>query len=81
MGSFETHLRGGPFIAPANPSDQFERKKLIVPEEEKDFSTGNKIKARPSGLPNLIVINSKLDVVKTGCLSMSDLDSDNEIKI
>ena len=40
MGSFDTHLRGGPFIAPEDAADKFERKELIVPEEEKDFSTG-----------------------------------------
>ncbi len=39
MGSFEMHMRGGPFVATDKPVFAIDKKKLIVPLEE-DLSAG-----------------------------------------
>ncbi len=39
MGSFEMHMRGGPFVAPDKPVFAIDKKKLIVPLED-DLSAG-----------------------------------------
>ncbi len=52
MGSFETHMRGGPFVAqpekPVNPNrqvnpvNQIQKKKLIIPLEDEEIPFGEK---------------------------------------
>ena len=56
MGSFETHMRGGPFVAQpekpvnpvrhpnrqVNPFNQIQKKKLIIPLDEEDIPIGEK---------------------------------------
>lgn len=56
MGSFETHMRGGPFVAqpekPVNPNrqvnpiNQIQKKKLIIPLEDEEIPFGEKTISR-----------------------------------